>query len=57
MVINPLSAKKKNATENVVCWSRLLQIIANVSIQAKSVDPEQIGAVWSGFTLLAIEAS
>ena len=26
--VNPWSAKKKNASENVVCWSRLLQIIA-----------------------------
>ena len=25
---SPWSAKKKNASENVVCWSRLLQIIA-----------------------------
>ena len=26
--INPLSAKKNNASENVFCWSCLLQIIA-----------------------------
>ena len=43
---------------------RLLQIIAlhtnKLSIEANSVDPEQtalIGAVWSGSTLFAIEAS
>ena len=28
LVINPYSAKKKNASEIVICWSRLLQIIA-----------------------------
>ena len=53
--------RKKNAYENVVCWSRLLQIITDeLSIEANSVDTEQtapIGAVWSGSTLFAIEAS
>ena len=37
-----------------------LTLLVNLSIQAKSVDPEQtapIGAVWSGSTLFAIEAS
>ena len=35
-------------------------LLANLSIQAKSVDPEQTapkGAVWSGFSLFATEAS
>ena len=57
-------APRKKASENVVCWSRLLQILPNItdelSIEANSVDPEQtapIGAVWSGSTLFAIEAS
>ena len=59
-----LKAPRKNASENVVCWSRLLHIIAYItdesSIEANSVDPEQtapIGAVWSGSTLSAIDAS
>ena len=26
--IKPSSAQNKNASENVVCWSRLMQIIA-----------------------------
>ena len=62
--INPLKRQEKNASENVVCWSCLLQIIAlhtdKLSIEANSVDPEQtapLGAVWSGSTLFAIEAS
>ena len=32
-------------------------ITDELSIEANSVDPEQIGAVWSGSTLFAIEAS
>ena len=60
-----LKALRKNASESVVCWSRLLQIIdkhlwKNLSMEANSVDPEQtapIGAVWSVSTLFAIEAS
>ena len=36
-----------------------LTLLAHLNIQANSVDPEQttIGAVWSGSTLFAIEAS
>ena len=60
-----LKASRKNASENVVCWSRLLKISiltlqTNLSIYANSVDPEQIaplGAVWSESTLFVIEAS
>ena len=60
-----LKAPRKNASENFVCWSRLLQIIAynnpdELSKEANCVDPEQtapIGAVWSGSTLFVIEAS
>ena len=58
-----LKGPRKNASENVVCWSPLLQILPNITdklhIEANSVDPEQtapIGAVWSGSTLNAIEA-
>ena len=58
------NASRKNASENVVCWKRLLQIIAlftsELSIEANSVDPEQtepMGSVWSGSTLFATEAS
>ena len=39
---------------------KMSNIINELSIKAKSVDPEQtapIGAVWSGSTLLDIEAS
>ena len=53
--------QEKNASENVVCLNRLLQIIADeLSIEANSVDQEQtapIGAVCSGSTPFAIEAS
>ena len=59
-----LKGLRKNASENVVCSSRLLQIIAKhywrIKYKAKSVDPEQtapIGALWSESTLFAIEAS
>ena len=44
----------------VVCCKYLPNITDQLSIEANSVDPEQtasIGAVWSWFTLLAIEAS
>ena len=58
-----LKAPRKNASEKVVCWSCLLQIFTLhywLSMEANNVDPEQsapIGAVWSGPTLFAIEAS
>ena len=62
--INPLSGNK-NASENVVCWSRLLQKIAKhywrIKYRSKQWDPEQtaptIGAVWSGSTLFALNIS
>ena len=44
----------------VVCCKYLPNITDKLSIEANSVDPEQtapIGAVWSGSTLFAIEAS
>ena len=44
----------------VVCCKKLHNITDELSIEANSVDPEQtapIGAVWSGSTLFAIEAS
>ena len=44
----------------VVCCKELPKITDVLSIEANSVDPEQsapIGAVWSGSTLFAIEAS
>ena len=43
-----------------VCCKYLPNITEKFSIEANSVDPEQtapIGAVWSGSTLFAIEAS
>ena len=43
-----------------VCSEYLPSITDELSIEANSVDPEQtapIGAVWSGSTLFAIEAS
>ena len=56
--------QEENASENVVCWSRLLQKMPNItdesSIEANIVDQEQtapIGAVWSGSILFVIEAS
>ena len=49
----------KNASENVVCWSRLLYVInAYISIQTNSVDPDQtapFGVVWSVSILFATE--
>ena len=48
-------------TSAEVVWSKLLPYITDeLSIEANSIDPEQtapIGAVWSGTTLFAIEAS
>ena len=44
----------------VVCCKYLPNITDELSIGANSVDPEQtapIGAVWSGSSLFAIEAS
>ena len=50
--ILPLKRQEKNIFENVVCCSRLLQKMPNItdelSVEANSVDPEQtvpIGAV------------
>ena len=55
-----LKAPRRNASENVVCCKLLPNITEELSLEANSVDPEQtapIGAVWSGSTLFAIEAS
>ena len=44
----------------VICYKELPNITDKLSIVANNVDPEQtapIGAVWSGSTLFAIEAS
>ena len=51
------------SSAEVVCCKLLPNITDELSIEANSVDPEQtapigmIGAVWSGSTLFAIEAS
>ena len=48
------------SSAEVVCCKYLPSITDELSIEANSVDPEQtapIGAVWSGSTLFAIEAS
>ena len=48
------------SSAEVVCCKKLPYITDELSIEANSVDPEQtapIGAVWSGSTLFAIEAS
>ena len=48
------------SSAEVVCCKYLPYITDELSIAANSVDPEQtapIGAVWSGSTLFAIEAS
>ena len=48
------------SSAEVVCCILLPNITDELSIEANSVDPEQtapIGAVWSGSTLFAIEAS
>ena len=50
----------KISSAEVACCKQLPNITDEFSIEANSVDPEQtapIGAVWSGFTLFAIEAS
>ena len=50
----------KMSSAEVVCCKYLPKISDQLSIEANSVDPEQttpIGAVWSGSTLYAIEAS
>ena len=50
----------KMSSAEVVCCKCLPNIIEELSIEANSLDPEQtapIGAVWSGSTLFAIEAS
>ena len=41
----------------VVCCKKLPNITEELSIGAKSVDPEQTAPVWSGSTLFAIEAT
>ena len=48
------------SSAEVVCCKKLARITDKLSIEANIMDPEQtaaIGAVWSGFTLFAIEAS
>ena len=50
----------KMSSAEVVCCKKLPNITDELSIEANSVDPEQtapIGAVWSGTTLFALEAS
>ena len=50
----------KMSSAEVVCCKQLPNITDELSIEANSLDPEQtapIGAVWSGSTLFAIEAS
>ena len=50
----------KMSSAEVVCCKLLPNITDKLSLEADSVDPEQtapIGAVWSGSTLFAIEAS
>ena len=50
----------KMSSAEVVCCKILPNITDKLSIEANSVDPEQtapIGAVWSGSTLFAIEAT
>ena len=48
------------SSAEVVCWKQFPNITDKLSIEANSVDQKQtapIGAVWSGSTLFAIEAS
>ena len=46
------------SSAEVVCCKKLPNITDELSIEANSMDPEQtIGAVWSGSTLFAIEAT
>ena len=50
----------KMLSAEVVCCKYLPNITDELSIEANSMDPEPtapIGAVWSGSTLFAIEAS
>ena len=50
----------KMSSAEVVCCKKLPNITDELSIEVNSVDREQtapVGAVWSGSTLLAIEAS
>ena len=50
----------KISSAEVVCCKYLPSITDQLSIEANRLDPEQtapIGAVWSGSTLFAIEAS
>ena len=50
----------KMLSAEVICCKYLPNKTDELSIEANSVDPEQtapIGAVWSGSTLFAIEAS
>ena len=50
----------KMSSAEVVSCKKLPNITDKLSIEANSMDPEQtapIGAVWSGSTLFAIEAS
>ena len=50
----------KMSSAEVVCCKYLPSITHELSLEANSVDPEQtapIGAVWSGSTLFAIDAS
>ena len=50
----------KMLSVEIICNKELPNITDELSIEANSVDPEQtapIGAVWSGSTLFAIEAS
>ena len=45
------------SSAEVVCCKKVPKITDELSKEANSVDPEPIGAVWSGFTLFAIEAT
>ena len=48
------------SSSEVVCCKQLPNISDELSIEASNMDPEQtdpLGAVWSGSTLFAIEAS
>ena len=48
------------SSAEVVCCKKLPNFTDDISIETNSVGPEQtapIGAVWSGSTLCAIEAS
>ena len=48
------------SSAEVVCCKKLPNITNQLGIEGNRVDPEQtapIGAVWSGSTLFAIEAS